>query len=158
MKWLSCIRQFSLMVQREWIMPVKLATGKATSRQSACFSCHNFSYRASFKKNSTRILAPAVTSGRSKSSNISLVVLDKLRHISVTDTHSKTLTYGKCQILIPLHFVAGLKISMDVSLKEISKASSFLWCQFIHDNDYDIFWKTTTGLYKVGSIMICKIW
>ena len=54
------------------------------------------------KKRYDPYISPTVTSGRGESSNISLVVLDKWRHILVTNTHSKTLTCGKCQILIPL--------------------------------------------------------
>ena len=63
-----------------------------------------------YQKNATLIIAPTVASSKSESSNISLVVLDKLRHILVTDTHSKTLSHeGKMSNLILLDFVVEAK-------------------------------------------------
>ena len=60
-----------------------------------------------YQKNATLIIAPAIASSRSESSNISLVVVDKLRHILVRDTQSKTLTQErKISNNDPLRFVA----------------------------------------------------
>ena len=60
-----------------------------------------------YQKNATLIIAPAIASSRTESSNISLVVLDKLHHILVRDTQSKTLTHEqKISNNDPLRFVA----------------------------------------------------
>ena len=45
--------------------------------------------------------------------------LGRIRQVSsylVTNAHNKTLTCGKCQILIPLHFVAGAKKTKNIGI------------------------------------------
>ena len=66
-----------------------------------------------YEKNTTCIIAPAESSFRRETSNISLVVLDKLWvYFNQSETVNKRTnkhTNGKRWLLSPMHFVAGAK-------------------------------------------------